>query len=76
MTNIFAIETSARTAGLAVRNEADFRFYASDQAFADLEGRSYRRIEDIQADVRRLSEAQRGPLSSRGRSKQRPPRRR
>jgi hypothetical protein len=71
MTNIFAIETSARTAGLAVRNEADFRFYASDHAFVALEGRTYVRLEDIRADVRRLADTPTQPTSSRRRGKQR-----
>ena len=72
MTNIFAIETSARTAGLAVRNEADFRFYASDHAFVALEGRTYVRLEDIRADVRRLAKTPSVPGSSRRRGKRRP----
>lgn len=71
MTDIFAVETSTRTVGLAVRAEAGFRFYASDHAFASLEGRNYRRVEDIQADIRRVAEAPRFPAPSHGRGKHR-----
>jgi hypothetical protein len=71
MTNIFAVETAERTAGLAIRNEADFRFYASDHAFVALEGRSCTRLQDIQADVRRLAETPNVPDSSRRRGKRR-----
>jgi hypothetical protein len=71
MTDIFAVEMPTRTAGLAVRAEAGFRFYASDQTFAALEGRSYDRLEDIHADVRRLAKAPRVPTLSRPRSRRR-----
>ncbi|HXC27213.1 MAG TPA: hypothetical protein VNV38_04600 [Stellaceae bacterium] len=71
MTDIFAVETPTRTVGLAVRAEAGFRFYASDHAFAGLEGRDYNQLEDIRADVRRLTAAPRMPASSRHRGKRR-----
>jgi len=73
MTDIFAVETATRTVGLAVRAEAGFRFYASDHAFAGLEGRSYPRLKDIHTDVRRLAEAPKVPASSRRRSRRRAP---
>jgi hypothetical protein len=65
MTDIFAIETPARTAGLAVRAKTGFRFYASDHAFAGLEGRSYRTLEDVRADVSRLTSARHIPSPAR-----------
>lgn len=71
MTNIFAVETPKRTAGLAIRNEADFRFYAADHAFVILEGRSYVRLEDIRADVRRLAKTANVTGLSRRRGKRR-----
>jgi hypothetical protein len=71
MTDIFAVETETRAAGLAVRAETGFRFYASDQAFAGLEGRSYRRLTDIHADVRRVAKAPQRPAPSRHRGKRR-----
>jgi hypothetical protein len=71
MTDIFAVEIPTRTAGLAVRAEAGFRFYASDQTFAALEGRSYDRLEDIHTDVRRLAKTPRVPALSRTRGKRR-----
>ena len=55
MTDIYAVEMPTRTAGLAVRAEQGFRFYASDHAFAVLEQRRYARLDDIYADVRRLA---------------------
>lgn len=74
MTDIFAVEMPTRTAGLAVRAAAGFRFYASDHAFAALENRSYDRLEDIHADVRRLAKAPKVPARSRHRGKRRIPR--
>ncbi len=71
MTDIFAVEMPTRTAGLAVRAETGFRFYASDHAFAGLEGRSYRRLQDIQADVRRLAAGPKVPATSQRRRKHR-----
>jgi hypothetical protein len=71
MTDIFAVEMRTRTAGLAVRADQGFRFYASDHAFAGLEGRSYDRLEDIQADVRRLGVTPRVAAASRRRGKHR-----
>lgn len=70
MGDFFAVETRARTAGLAVRAEAGFRFYAADRAFIHLEGRNYARLTDIQADVR-LAEIPRAPALSLHRGKRR-----
>ncbi len=69
MTDIFAVEIPSRTAGLAVRAELGFCFYASDHAFAGLEGRSYRRLEDIHAEIRRLAAAPKAPDPSQHRGK-------
>ncbi|HWB49487.1 MAG TPA: hypothetical protein VG651_10285 [Stellaceae bacterium] len=71
MTDIYAVETPTRAAGLAVRAEAGFRFLAADLAFAGLEGRSYARLEDIKADVRRLAATPHRPAPSRRRGKRR-----
>jgi hypothetical protein len=65
MTDIFAIDTPARSAGLAVRGEAGFHFYASDPAFSGLERRSYRRLEDIHKEVSRLASARGVPALAR-----------
>jgi hypothetical protein len=65
MPDIFAIETPARTAGLAVRGDTGFLFYASDHAFVGLEGRSYRRLEDIRTQVSRLASARQVPTPAR-----------
>jgi hypothetical protein len=54
MRDFFAVETTERSAGLAVRVGGDFRFYASDPAFAALESRRYASLDDIQAGIREL----------------------
>jgi hypothetical protein len=54
MRDFFAVETTDRSAELAVRDGSDFRFYASDPAFATLETRRYGSLDDIQADIRQL----------------------
>ncbi len=63
MSEIFAVETAAGTAGLAVRAGSGFRFYASNHAFAELETRRYRRIEEIQTDINRLVTSPRPPVA-------------
>lgn len=55
MSDFFVVETATRIAGLAVRAEHGFRFYASDHAFARLEGRRYARIEDLHIDISRIT---------------------
>ena len=64
MPQSFAVETKHGVAGLLVRVQRGFRFYASDQAFAALEDRRYRRIEDARIDIGILT------AKLRGRSKQ------
>ncbi|HEV2100386.1 MAG TPA: hypothetical protein VGR45_15880 [Stellaceae bacterium] len=71
MTDIFAVEMPTRTAGLAVRAEDGFRFYASYHVFAGLEGRCYARLEDLRADLRRLAETPSAPALSRRGGKRR-----
>lgn len=48
----FVIETGGETAGIAVRHERGFRFYAATNDFAALEGRSFRRLRDAQRAAR------------------------
>jgi predicted RecB family endonuclease len=69
MNDIYAIETSARTAGLAVCDAAGFRFYASDQMFTTLECRRYERLAEIHTAVNRLAAAPAKPQNSRRRSR-------
>jgi hypothetical protein len=64
MTDIFAVETPTRTVGLAVRADTGFCFYASDQAFAGLEGRHYGRLEDLQAEIGRVARTPNPPARS------------
>ena len=51
MPQSFTVETKHHVVGLLVRVERGCRFYASDQAFAALEVRQYRRIEDARLDI-------------------------
>jgi len=70
---VFAVETPDGTVGLAVRTGSGFRFYASTNAFAGLEERRYRRIEDIQTDIDILATSVNQPVivQQRGRRKRR-----
>jgi len=70
MTDIYAIETSVGTAGLAVRDASGFRFYASDQLFTTLENQQYARLVEIYNAVNRLSAAP-AKLAKGGRSRKR-----
>jgi hypothetical protein len=65
MNDIYAIEKSVGTAGLAVRDAAGFRFYASDQVFTTLESRRYERLAEIHTAVNRLAAAPAKPQNSR-----------
>jgi hypothetical protein len=55
MADIYAIDTPAGTAGLAVRGAEGFHFYAADHLFAMLEGRRWRRLVEIHTAVNRLA---------------------
>jgi hypothetical protein len=57
MTDIYAIETSVGTAGLAVRDASGFRFYAADHVFTALENQQYARLAEIYTAVNRLAAA-------------------
>jgi hypothetical protein len=70
MTDIYAIETSIGTAGLAVRDAAGFRFYASDQLFTTLENQQYARLAEIYTAVNRLAPVSAKPTKG-GRSRKR-----
>jgi hypothetical protein len=71
MRDFFAVETTDRSAGLAVRDGSDFRLYASDPAFAALEARRYGSLNDIQAGVRQLVSTTRITSVTRQRGKRR-----
>ncbi|MBV8651845.1 MAG: hypothetical protein JO255_10290 [Alphaproteobacteria bacterium] len=58
MTDAFIIETKGRTAGIAVRDENDFQFYASDHLFSALENRRFRTLRVLHAAVDARIEAQ------------------
>lgn len=48
----FVIEADGETAGIVVRLDRGFRFYAATHAFVALEGRSFRRPRDAQRAAR------------------------
>jgi hypothetical protein len=48
----FVIQTDGETAGIVVRLERGFRFFAATNAFVALEGRSFRRPRDAQRAAR------------------------
>jgi hypothetical protein len=66
MHDFFAVETADRSAGLAIRVGGDFRFYATDPAFAALEARRYGSLDDMQDDVRRVVRTVFGATRQRG----------
>jgi hypothetical protein len=54
MNDAHVIETSARTAGLAIRYDYGYRFFASDEAFYTMDGDHFPSIRALQAAVDRL----------------------
>jgi hypothetical protein len=58
MTDAFIIETQGRTAGIAVRHDKAFQFYASDSLFWSLESRQFRTLREVHATVDTLIAAQ------------------
>jgi hypothetical protein len=57
MSSLYAIETAAGLAGIAIRITSGFRFYAADFLYTALERECWRRIEDLHAAVERLAAA-------------------
>ena len=60
MSNAFVIESASLTAGLAVREDQGFRFYASDAAFRPLDDRHFHGLRTLRAAVDRLALAVQG----------------
>jgi hypothetical protein len=48
----FVVEADGETAGIVVRLDREFRFYASTNDFVALEGHTFRRARDAQRAVR------------------------
>ena len=51
----FAVEFDRRTVGIAVRVSGGFIFYASDDAFAELDGRLFRRARAIERQLSKVA---------------------
>jgi hypothetical protein len=57
MTNAFIIEIQGRTAGIAVHDDKDFQFFASDSLFWTLENRRFRNLRQLRAMIDEQIEA-------------------
>ncbi len=51
MTDAFVIETEGHTAGIAVRDGRDLRFFAAESLFWNLDNRRFRNLRAIHATV-------------------------
>ena len=49
------VEADRKAVGLAVRSGAGFRFFASDDVVARLEGRRFRSLNELERAVRRAA---------------------
>ncbi len=50
----YVIQVNHETVGIAVRHDADYRFYASSPGYLSLEGLSFRRLRDIEQAASRI----------------------
>ena len=50
----FAVEWDRRTVGIAVKLEGGFVFYASDNDFAEMDGRTYARARALERHLNRI----------------------
>jgi len=64
ITQRFAVEFDRRTVGIAVRVPGGFIFYASDDRFAEMDGRMFRRARAIERQLTKV--ALRKPRRTRG----------
>lgn len=51
----FAVEYGGRTVGIAVRVPGGFMFYASDDAFNEMEGRLFPRARTIERHLKKVA---------------------
>jgi hypothetical protein len=56
MADAVVIEHRNLTAGIAVRERGGYRFYSSDALFFPIDTRKFRRLSEIEAEVRRVAE--------------------
>ena len=52
----FAVEFDRRTVGIDVRVPGGFMFYASDNRFAEMDGRLFRRARAIERDLKKVNQ--------------------
>ncbi len=57
MSDAFVVETPHRTAGIAVREEQGFRFYAADSSFFRLDQRIFPRLRELHRAVNTVAES-------------------
>jgi len=62
--NAFAIEVQGRPAGVVVAERGGFTFFVADQAFRELDGRFFRRVEQAERAARQLAAARRRSSAS------------
>ena len=55
ITQRFAVEFDRRTVGIAVRVGGGFIFYASDDAFREMDGRIFPRARSIERELKRCA---------------------
>lgn len=64
MANSYIIEVSSKPAGIVVRDDAGYRFFAATHAFNSLEGRYFRSARDAErAAIRFDQERREGAVS-------------
>lgn len=72
MTDSLVIETAHHTAGVAVREQGGYRFYAADATFQPLDNRFFHRLRALQAAIDSLCRSADGdPEDGRVRSRRR-----
>jgi hypothetical protein len=57
MSDSYMIEVGSQQAGIVVRDQGGYRFFAASQIFFQLEGRLFRTVRDAERAAARLVEA-------------------
>lgn len=68
-TQRFAVEFDRRVVGIAVRVPGGFMFYASNDAFEEMDGRLFRRARAIERELKKVAKRTKRPS---GKPHQRP----
>jgi hypothetical protein len=61
----FAVEYDRRTVGIAVRVPGGFMFYASDDAFNEMDGRLFPRARSIERHLKKVARRKEGSRRTR-----------